>query len=92
MYYFNGDSAYLAFRTLQGSSYLRTVSVNIKTASEDGLIMFYAEGDELVSIYPYTIYINCFMHLCTSDYSVPIFYYHYFLLHKYCGTCTYLCK
>ena len=49
IYYFNGDNSYLAFQTLRGSNpSLRTTSVNIKTASEDGLIMFYGEGSEQV--------------------------------------------
>ncbi|XP_063691882.1 laminin-like protein epi-1 isoform X2 [Bolinopsis microptera] len=47
IYYFNGDNSYLAFQTMRGQNpYLRTTSLNVKTASEEGLIMFYAEGSE----------------------------------------------
>mgnify|MGYP001098828737 CR=1 FL=1 len=50
IYYFNGDNSYLAFQTMRGQNpYLRTTSLNVKTASEEGLIMFYAEGSEYVS-------------------------------------------
>ena len=49
IYYFNGDNSYLAFQTMRGQNpLLRTTSVNIETASEEGLIVFYAEGSEAV--------------------------------------------
>ncbi|KAL5262010.1 hypothetical protein ACHWQZ_G007649 [Mnemiopsis leidyi] len=47
IYYFNGDNSYLAFQTMRGQNpLLKTTSVNIETASEEGLIVFYAEGSE----------------------------------------------
>ena len=50
IYYFNGDDSYLAFQTMRGGNpNLRTTSVNVETASEEGLIVFYAEGSEVVS-------------------------------------------
>ena len=51
IYYFNGDDSYLAFQTMRGQSpYLRATSVTVKTASADGLVMFYGEGSEYVSL------------------------------------------
>ena len=44
-YHCNGDSSYIAFMTYTlDEDYIRSISAEINTASEDGLIMFYGEG------------------------------------------------